>query len=51
MPDKAYPVAPRQGSLEEGPQTDPLRVLFWLRGITVRPESRRPSPPRTVKKR
>jgi len=40
MPDKAYPVAPGQGSIQEGTQTDPLRVLFWLWRITDRPEYR-----------
>ncbi len=40
MPDKAYPVAPGHGSIEEGTQTDPLRVLFWLWRVTGRPEYR-----------
>lgn len=40
MPDKAYPVVPGQGSIEEGTQTDPLRVLFWLWRVTGRPEYR-----------
>lgn len=40
MPDKAYPVSPGQGSIQEGTQTDPLRVLFWVWRITGRSEYR-----------
>jgi len=40
MPDKEYPVSPGEGSIEEGTQTDPLRVLFWLWRLTGRPEYR-----------
>ena len=40
MPDREYPVSPGEGSIEEGTQTDPLRVLFWLWRITGRPEYR-----------
>jgi hypothetical protein len=40
MPDQAYPVSPGTGSIEEGTQTDPLRVLFWLWRITGKPEYR-----------
>jgi hypothetical protein len=40
MPDREYPVSPGQGSIEEGTQTDPLRVLFWLWRLTGRPEYR-----------
>jgi hypothetical protein len=34
MPDQAHPVSPGVGSIEEGTQADPLRVLFWLWRIT-----------------
>lgn len=40
MPDQAYPVSPGTGSIEEGTQTDPLRVLFWLWRTTGRSEYR-----------
>ena len=40
MPDRLYPVSPGQGSIEEGTQTDPLRVLFWLWRITDKIEYR-----------
>lgn len=40
MPDHAYPVSPGTGSIEEGTQTDPLRVLFWLWRITGKSEYR-----------
>ncbi len=40
MPDQAHPVSPGHGSIEEGTQTDPLRVLFWLWRITGRAEYR-----------
>ena len=40
MPDGYHPVSPGGGSIEEGTQTDPLRVLFWLWRLTRRPEYR-----------
>jgi len=40
MPDRAYPVSPGEGSIEEGTQTDPLRLLFWLWRVTGRSEYR-----------
>jgi hypothetical protein len=40
MPDQAHPVSPGTGSIEEGTQTDPLRVLFWLWRITGKSEYR-----------
>jgi hypothetical protein len=40
MPDRMYPVSPGEGAIEEGTQTDPLRVLLWLWRVTGRPEYR-----------
>lgn len=40
MPDQAHPVSPGIGSIEEGTQTDPLRVLFWLWRVTGKSEYR-----------
>ncbi len=38
MPDGYHPVSPGNGSIEEGTQTDPLRLLFWLWRLTGRQE-------------
>jgi Concanavalin A-like lectin/glucanases superfamily len=38
MPDRLYPVSPGSASIEEGTQTDPLRLLFWLWRLTARQE-------------
>ncbi len=38
MPDGFHLVTPGGGSIEEGTQTDPLRILFWLWRVTGRQE-------------